>query len=225
MGDENTFVKGMTYVAALVAAVGSGKLLWSWFQNDVWPWADGHRWWTALVVVATPFAVMGGIWVAGFLLALVDFLRRDHDYDDADSDESEATSYTLDDLEAMNPYAFEAACAALLVRDGFDEVEQVGGAGDLGADVLAWDDEGRKVVVQCKQYAQRVGSKDVQTFNGTARPEHDADVALIIGLNGFTGPARDFASRHGIALVDRAGLEDWADGTHLYDVIDVRFAA
>ncbi|WDV57063.1 restriction endonuclease [Streptomyces coeruleorubidus] len=46
-----------------------------------------------------------------------------------------------------------------------------------------------------------VGSKEVQTFNGTARPEHGADLALIIGLNGSTQPAIDFAQRHNLTLI------------------------
>ncbi|NUU21795.1 MAG: restriction endonuclease [Streptomycetaceae bacterium] len=164
---------------------------------------------------------MGIGWVAGSLLGFADVLRGDH----AAFEDLDEVSYQLDDLDTMDPYAFEAACAALLVRDGFDDVEQVGGAGDLGADVIAWDAQGRKVVVQCKQHARPVGSKDVQTFNGTARPEHDADVALIVALNGFTGPARDFAARQNITLVGRGALAHWIDGVHLYDVIDVRFAA
>ncbi|WP_309243794.1 restriction endonuclease [Streptomyces sp. CAI-85] len=46
----------------------------------------------------------------------------------------------------------------------------MGGAGDLGADVVAWDDESRKLVLQCKHCARPVGSKEVQTFNGWRAP-------------------------------------------------------
>ncbi|MYY10718.1 hypothetical protein GT204_17840 [Streptomyces sp. SID4919] len=41
----------------------------------------------------------------------------------------------------------------------------------------------------------------VQRFNGTAVPEHHAQVDVIVALNGLTRPATDFAGRHCIDLV------------------------
>ncbi|MGW1997611.1 hypothetical protein [Embleya sp. NPDC001921] len=43
----------------------------------------------------------------------------------------------------------------------------------------------------------------------------------MVGLNGFTAPAAEFAADHGIHLVGRAELGEWAHGTHLYALIDV----
>lgn len=97
---------------------------------------------------------------------------------------------------------------------------RVGGSGDLGADVLAWDPDDHKVVVQCKQYSAPVGSGALQKFNGTAVPEHHADIAVIVALNGFTRPAVDFAQRHGIVLIGRPELKRWAHGEHLYTVVE-----
>ncbi|TQF07092.1 restriction endonuclease [Kitasatospora acidiphila] len=122
-------------------------------------------------------------------------------------------------LAAMTPTGFEQACADLLVRDGFHPVRRSGGAGDLGADVIAWDSYGRKIVVQCKRYKKPVGNEEVQRFNGTARPEHGADVPIMVGLNGFTVPAQKFAARHNITLVDQDALQDWAHGKDLHDII------
>ncbi|NJQ07984.1 restriction endonuclease [Streptomyces lonarensis] len=119
----------------------------------------------------------------------------------------------------MSPTAFEEACAELLVRDGFLDVRRVGGSGDLAADVLARDGEGRRVVVQCKRYLSPVGSGHLQRFNGTAVPEHGADLAVMVGLSGFTAPARAFAARHGIALVGDEELARWAVGTPLRAVL------
>ncbi|MFF4520516.1 restriction endonuclease [Streptomyces bluensis] len=89
-----------------------------------------------------------------------------------------------------------------------------------GADVAAWDEDGRKIVAHCKQYTAPVGSGAVQKFNGTARPEHGADVAAIVALNGFTKPATEFAERHDIALIGRPELKRRAHGEHLYAVVD-----
>ncbi|WP_318036758.1 restriction endonuclease [Streptomyces chengmaiensis] len=67
--------------------------------------------------------------------------------------------------------------------------------------------------------AAPVGSGALQKFNGTARPEHGADVAVIVALNGFTKPATEFAERHDIVLIGRPELKRWAHGEHLYAVV------
>ncbi|PJN25475.1 restriction endonuclease [Kitasatospora sp. CB02891] len=136
-----------------------------------------------------------------------------------------SAGYTLDDFAGSSPTGFEEMCRALLDRDGFSGALRVGGAGDLGADVIAYDEDGRKVVAQCKRYSRPVGSREVQTFNGTARPVHRAEVAVMVGLSGFTGPARTFARQQGIHLVDEAALERWGAGEHLYEVLGIAAAA
>ncbi|WP_241968252.1 restriction endonuclease [Streptomyces sp. ICBB 8177] len=116
---------------------------------------------------------------------------------------------------AMSPRQFEEAIAYLCTRDGCRDVRVVGGAGDLGADVIATTPDGRRIVVQCKRYgpASSVGSGDVQKVNGTYRDAHGAHLAAIVTTSRFTGPARDFALRVGIRPFDEAALAAWASGT------------
>lgn len=111
----------------------------------------------------------------------------------------------------MSPAAFEQHVAGLLVRSGASHVRVMGGAGDLGADVLARDQYGRTVVVQCKRYGQRnaVGSEAMQRFVGTARPHHGADVALFVTTSRFTRPALAYAAQHDVVTVDGAALNRW----------------
>ncbi|MFE9425811.1 restriction endonuclease [Kitasatospora sp. NPDC006697] len=129
--------------------------------------------------------------------------------------------HTLEAFDGSSPERFEDMCRELLERDGFTDAVRVGGAGDLGADVLARDTLGRRVVVQCKRYAKPIGSREMQTFNGTARPEHRAAVPVMVRLNGFTAPAIDFAQKHRLHLVDRERLARWSAGHHLYDVLGI----
>lgn len=107
---------------------------------------------------------------------------------------------------------FEHWVADLLRRSGFTHVVVSGGAGDLGADVVARAPDQRLVVVQCKRYAadRRVGSPEVQRFAGTARQLHGADIAAIVTTATFTRPAQTTAARLGIRLVDREMLARWA---------------
>ncbi|MEU2247860.1 restriction endonuclease [Streptomyces sp. NPDC019224] len=198
--------------------------LGGWFTEDVWGWLLGHPWWFSLIILGTLvllcFVVFsehgGGAYVV-------------HDaYDDGSAESGDrepitaspkVLTFRMKQLAAMSADGFEQACADLLARDGFQRARRVGGAGDLGADVVAWDDDGDKIVLQCKQYSSAVGSEAVQRFNGTAVPEHHAQVPVLVALNGFTRPATDFARRHGIVLVGRPELKRWAHGEHLYSVV------
>ena len=79
-------------------------------------------------------------------------------------------------------------------RDGCTDAVQVGGGGDLGADVKATDPFGRRWVIQCKHRrggdrGSAVGTPDLQVLNGTARPVHGADVVVLV-TNGRVTEAR-----------------------------------
>ncbi|CAL9367827.1 restriction endonuclease [Streptomyces sp. enrichment culture] len=117
--------------------------------------------------------------------------------------------------EALDPYEFEEAMAELCRRDGCWDVEVVGGAGDLGADVVARTPDGRLLVVQCKRYGDtnRVGSQDMQRFGGTCFTVHGADVAVMVTTSDFTAPALEYAEQCGIVCVNGPDLQRWRDGT------------
>ncbi|MBS2965747.1 restriction endonuclease [Actinocrinis puniceicyclus] len=116
---------------------------------------------------------------------------------------------------AMSSREFEHALAYLCVRDGCTDVEVVGRAGDLGADVTARTPVGQKLVIQAKRYAatNTVGSPDLQRFGGTCFTMHGAGVAAVVTTSSFTAPARSYATRMGIRLFDQAALAAWAAGT------------
>ncbi|MET8169522.1 restriction endonuclease [Streptomyces sp. NPDC005329] len=117
--------------------------------------------------------------------------------------------------EELDPYEFEEAIAELCRRDGCTEVEVVGGAGDLGADVVARTPDGRVLVIQCKRYSDtnRVGSQDMQRFGGTCFPVHGAEVAAVVTTGDFTAPAVEYAEQCGIVCVDGEDLGRWQDAT------------
>lgn len=123
----------------------------------------------------------------------------------------------------MSGREFEELVAELCRRDGCTGVERVGGAGDLGADVVGHLPDGRRLVVQCKRYAghRSVGSREVQAFNGTARAEHGAEVAVLVASCVFTGPARNFAARHRLTLIDVDLLGCWLRGSRLGALLEL----
>ncbi|MER5763937.1 restriction endonuclease [Streptomyces sp. NPDC002082] len=117
------------------------------------------------------------------------------------------------DHAAVDADGFEQAIAALCARDGCTPVEVVGGAGDLGADVIATTPDGLRIVVQCKHYADthRVGSQDLQRFGGTCFAVHGADVAIVVTTSSYTTPALEYAAACGIVCVDGEALAAWTD--------------
>ncbi|WP_330456366.1 restriction endonuclease [Streptomyces sp. NBC_00820] len=116
---------------------------------------------------------------------------------------------------AMNPNEFEHAVAFLCQRDGCTDVSVVGGAGDLGADVIATGPDGRRIVVQCKRYGPttKVGSPDMQRFGGTCYSVHGAHVAVVVTTSVFTRPAVNYGHQQGIRIVDGSALAAWATRT------------
>lgn len=116
--------------------------------------------------------------------------------------------------DGMSGPDFERLVARLLERDGYTSVRIPGGSGDLGADVVATHPGGRKVVVQCKRYAEHrsVSSPDMQKFLGTCFHEHGADDAWFVTTTRFSKAARDLGSRRGVRLVDRSELAEWMAG-------------
>jgi restriction system protein len=126
-----------------------------------------------------------------------------------------ARSMEIGRYHAMNPREFEDAIAYLCHRDGCTDARRVGGAGDLGADVLAVAPDGRRIVIQCKRYGPttKVGSMDAQRFGGTCYTVHGAHIAAIVTTSVFTRPAVDYARRQGIRCFDEQALAAWASRT------------
>ncbi|MFC9268108.1 restriction endonuclease [Streptomyces zhihengii] len=118
----------------------------------------------------------------------------------------------IPDWFALSPNEFEYAVAELCRKDGCTRVQAIGGTGDLGADVVAYTPDGRKVVIQCKQYRGKVASPDLQRFAGTVFTIHRADVAVLVTTGTVTSPAARLAKAAGIEIVHADRLDRWADG-------------
>ncbi|GAA1949354.1 restriction endonuclease [Kitasatospora viridis] len=124
-------------------------------------------------------------------------------------------AYTLAEYHRMTATQFERALADLCRRDGCTRVKVVGGAGDLGADVIAMTPAGQRLVLQAKRYAPstKVGSGDMQKVGGTARQIHGADIAAVVTTSTFTRHALDYSRRLGIRTYDGTALAGWASRT------------
>jgi restriction system protein len=184
-------------LVALVAAIGLFVMVVNWLAA---------HWW--VLVVAAVLAALAGIgWVQQ---------RRQR----ARWEEVRARGlrYGLPQLDALHHAQFEHAVRELMRRDGCSDAVRVGGSGDLGADVKAMDPFGRRWVIQCKHRrngdrGSAVGTPDLQVLNGTARPVHHADVAVIVTNRRVSKPALAFAKQQRLHVVDRPLLGTWAAGS------------
>jgi HJR/Mrr/RecB family endonuclease len=97
---------------------------------------------------------------------------------------------TLDGLLALTPADFELAIGELFRSLGYQRLRRVGGAGDLGVDLIGCDSDGRPVIVQCKRYGftNRVGSPAIQTFLGMV-VHHGAERGIFVTTSDYTAPA------------------------------------
>lgn len=126
-----------------------------------------------------------------------------------------AAPRALADFQYMTPSQFEHALASLCRRDGCTQVQVVGGAGDLGADVIAVTPDGRRIVIQAKRYAptNRVGSPEVQKVGGTYYVVHRAHLAAVVTTSGFTQAATSYGRQAGIRLFGARELAGWVTRT------------
>lgn len=73
---------------------------------------------------------------------------------------------TVQQLHALAPYEFEHFAAAYFQRRKFRDVWVTKASNDFGVDVDMTDKLGRRIVVQCKRYAGKVGRPIVQQTYG-----------------------------------------------------------
>ena len=114
----------------------------------------------------------------------------------------------LAEIYALTPQEFEWFVRDILTDMGYRNLSVVGGAGDLGVDIVGQDPIGRSCVVQCKRYlpGNRVGSRTVQHFLVMKNYHHKVERGLIVTTSGFTQPAIEVAKANDIELVDGSDI-------------------
>ncbi|MEW1637586.1 restriction endonuclease [Streptomyces sp. NPDC093801] len=184
----------------------------------LWIAGNWSRVWPVLVAVLTT-AVLGG---ASWALLRAHHRAVGQDLAWRAQEEARARELSMAQVDALTWQEFEVYVAELCRRDGCRGVVVSGKSGDLGADVVGYLADGRKLVIQCKKYAvhRSVSSQDMQKFVGTARLEHGADVALFVTTcRAFTKGALGLALRQDIVALHRDLLGSWVKGAHLESLI------
>ncbi|MGW1773333.1 restriction endonuclease [Streptomyces sp. NPDC002104] len=137
---------------------------------------------------------------------------------------TELAALPMDRIDELHHSDFEQYIADLLDRDGYRIVRSGGGAGDQGADVLALDEFGRYLMVQCKHFTGgngSVGQPVMQHLYGGATATHPSTLAIVVTNGRIRGGAKVWAEENDkVRLVGRDALKRWAeDGETLAEVI------
>jgi len=115
------------------------------------------------------------------------------------------TQTGLDSLRAMNWRQFEMLVGEAFRRQGY-RIEETGLGGADGGIDLRLNKNGKRTLVQCKQWrSQRVDVKVVREMYGLLA-HHGADAVKIVAICDFTPDARRFAQGKPIELIHGQAL-------------------
>src|SRR5207247_6474801 len=108
----------------------------------------------------------------------------------------------LADIEHGTWGRFEGMAAELLRREGYDQVVERGGfKRDFGVDIEA-NKNGRKVIVQCRRWRNRVlGVSEVYQVAGVVA-RHGASSGILVTTGKFTLPAKQEAPHCHVELIE-----------------------
>lgn len=107
------------------------------------------------------------------------------------------------DISTLEGYEFERLIKTLLELDGYFDVVNTGGAGDLGVDLLARKyDENKNIklfLFQRKRWAAKVGSEPMQRLV-SEKLRRGADVAICITTSDFTKDGRLISNEQNVEM-------------------------
>lgn len=105
----------------------------------------------------------------------------------------------------MTGIEYENWCAEQLVKSGkYRSATVTPASGDYGADIVAVDRKGRKVVFQCKRYNGKVSNTAVQEAVA-AKAHYKADRAGVITNSQLTKKAKELAWENAVELMEGFG--------------------
>lgn len=105
------------------------------------------------------------------------------------------------EIDKMEGHAFEEWCAALLRKNGFENVLVTPGSNDQGVDIVAEKEE-IYYAIQCKCYSSDLGNTPVQEVYA-GKEMYNCQVAVVLTNRHFTEGAKALAKRTRVLLWDR----------------------
>jgi len=124
----------------------------------------------------------------------------------------ETAAALVEQLRSIDWFQFEQLVALVYRKQGY-AVSRRGGANPDGGIDLTIEKNGTRTAIQCKHWKTwNVGVKAVREFLG-ALTDARMQRGLFITLGGCTGDAKQLADKHGIEVMDEAGLARMLEAT------------
>ena len=118
----------------------------------------------------------------------------------------------INQLRSIDWFQFEQLVALVYRKQGY-AVSRRGGANPDGGIDLVIEKNGTRTAIQCKHWKTwNVGVNAVREFLG-ALTDTGIQRGLFITLGGYTGDAKQLADKHGIEVVNEAGLARMLEAT------------
>lgn len=108
------------------------------------------------------------------------------------------------DISTLSGTDFEIVVQSLLKEEGYENVVKMGGAGDLGVDIIASKYQQERLkhyIFQCKRWASNVGSDPIQRLYAE-RMRRGFDYAVCVTTSGYTKDGKKVAIDLGVETVD-----------------------
>lgn len=108
------------------------------------------------------------------------------------------------DISTLSGTDFEILVQGLLKEEGYENVIQMGGAGDLGVDIIASKRQQGRVlhyIFQCKRWASNVGSDPIQRLYAE-KMRRGLDYAICVTTSGYTKDGKKVAIDLDVEIVD-----------------------
>jgi len=113
-------------------------------------------------------------------------------------------------VDELSGVEFENLLMDKFVAMGF-KAESTPKTGDFGADLIVENNEGTRIIVQCKRFKSKVNLKAVQEVVG-AMGHYAGDMGIVITNNSFLNSAVKLAESHDIELWDGDKLVSFLAG-------------
>ena len=124
----------------------------------------------------------------------------------------QTTAGLIEQLRAIDWFQFEKLVELAYRKLGYT-VTRRGGANPDGGIDLVIEKDGQRSAVQCKQWKTwNVGVKAVREFLG-ALTDTRIQKGIFITLCGYSGEAKQLADKHGIEIINEAGLAQMLEAT------------
>lgn len=118
----------------------------------------------------------------------------------------------VDQLRSMDWFQFEKLVAHVYEKRGYIVTRRGGANPDGGIDLVV-EKDGQRAAIQCKQWKTwNVGVKAIREFLG-ALTDTGISKGIFVTLRGYTGEAKQIAEKHGIEILNEAGLAEMLEGT------------